>query len=243
MRIETWSEMKERVVRGIAASPLIGGCLVGDKKYIAALLKGYWVFVDGFPEVIHNTYSDKMLSENLLRDVLKRMGRNPDIGGRLVQKFRRQFAGMQADETAHRTLWLQCANAIGLSREDLQGAEVPATREILRTVAAEPKLFKRYAFFAAVEIVAEGISRILLQSSYFQCAVTRGGLRWFQKHAEHDDGTIHEEIARKAMVMFSVGNAPAISQGFAAIVGGYADLFIDAGVACCHQLVDASHVA
>lgn len=224
-----WQErIKSEAWAKITASPLMQGCRNCDERALKALYCGYWHFVDTFPEVIQSTYREAPVGKADGRFLRRAAG---ILAGTLE--------GMEADERAHRTLWIKSAAQFGFSEERLY--EWPVVGEIAaisQAMSGEALLQHRLLQFVATEIVAEGISNCLASSEAFKHQAGAGGMGWFNVHLIHpDDETTHEAIAYNAafLMMREAGAQPhEISIG--AEVQSGVDLFIKAALACCEAV-------
>jgi len=179
---------KIEVSRKVAASPLLRGCAGGAPEYLWALFEGYWLFVDQFPGIIRETYGSTPRDvSDATRRFLRRAA--PILSGTL--------AGMEDDERAHRTLWIESARCAGISETRLSSAPlVPEVRTLTENIGGERDLRRRLLYFVSVEIVAEEMSRFLADAPAFVSIMGEKGMGWFNAHLVHPTGTTtHEEIA------------------------------------------------
>lgn len=233
-RIDTGSRhdwtrpIKDEAYRRIADSPLVQGCASrgNEANHVVALLAGFWPFVDAFPGIIRHTYGQAF-------------GATPDEA---LRRFQRRtgavvsaaMAGMASDESTHRALWLVSARSIGLSEDDLGRPPVlPAIRHLIDAVGGEPNLGRRLLYFVAVEIVAEGVSRLLSQSPRFVAEMGEHGMDWFAAHRLAPGRTgAHEALAYKlALALKRALNEPADVGTVGEDVRRCIDWFVAAGAA------------
>lgn len=223
-----WQERIKSAAWGkISTSPLMHGCRQCDERALKALYCGYWNFVDTFPEVIQSTYREAPA------------GTSGD--GRFLRRAAGILAGtlegMEADERAHRTLWIKSAAEFGFAEDHLY--EWPVVTEIAaisQTMSGESLLQRRLLQFVATEIVAEGISNCLAASEEFKQKAGLRGMGWFNVHLIHqDDETTHEAIAYNTafLLMREAGVQPDEFSIDAEVQNGV-DLFITAAQACCN---------
>ena len=222
-----WQErIKSEAWTKIFASPLMQGCQQCDRRALEALYCGYWNFVDTFPEIIQSTYREAPGGEAQTRRFLRRAA--SILAGTLE--------GMEADERAHRTLWIKSAAEFGITETHLY--EWPVVNEIKaisHTMSAETLLQRRLLQFVATEIVAEGISNCLAASDAFKERAGARGMGWFNVHLLHpDDETTHEAIAyNTAFLLMRESGTAADEISVGAQVQNGVDLFISAANACC----------
>ncbi len=222
-----WQErIKSKAWNKINASPLMEGCSSCDVRALQALYCGYWNFVDTFPEVIQSTYRETPGNDAGQSRFLRR------AAGILAGTLE----GMEADERAHRTLWIKSAAEFGIEEKQLhEFPVVPEIAKIAATMSRESLLQRRLLQFVATEIVAEGISNCLAGSETFQQKAGTRGMGWFNVHLiHHDDETTHEAIAYNTafMLMREAGEQPD-EQVVGVEVQRGVDLFITAAQACC----------
>ena len=202
------------------------GCRRCDPRALEALYCGYWNFVDTFPEVIQSTYRETPGGASGQSRFLRR------AAGILAGTLE----GMEADERAHRTLWIKSAAEFGIEEKRLyEFPIVPEIAEIAVTMSRETQLQHRLLQFVATEIVAEGISNCLVAAETFKQRAGARGMGWFNVHLIHqDDETTHEAIAYNAafMLMREAGELPDESAISIDVQLGV-DLFIRAAQACC----------
>ena len=180
----------------IAEHPLMKGCREADPRYLLGLFGGFWPFVDQFPAVIEKGYakiaadsSDLQLSSAQRRGI-ERMGRM--LGGSEA------LAAMADDEREHRNLWLRSAGRADISLEDLVDFGVlPSAARLTGDMEESLGPVEMSMHFAAVEFVAEDISRVLMVPGKFRDLMGQEGSRWFNVHlmTAHHEGTAHEDIA------------------------------------------------
>ena len=223
-----WQErIKSAAWAKISASPLMHGCQQCDGRALEALYCGYWNFVDSFPEVIQSTYREAPAG-------VSGDGRFPRRAAGILAGT---LEGMEADERAHRALWIKSAAEFGFTEDQLY--EWPVVTEIAaisQTMAGETLLQRRLLQFVATEIVAEGISNCLAASEEFKQKAGARGMGWFNVHLIHQvDETTHEAIAYNTafLLMRDAGVQPDESSIDAEVQNGV-DLFIAAAQACCH---------
>ena len=187
---------KRTLFTEIDAHPLMRGCLMADPRYMLGLFAGFWPFVDGFPAVIEKSYakiaagpSDLQLSPGQRRDIARK-GRM--LGGA------KALAAMADDEREHRGLWLRSAGRADLNLEDLVDFGVlPSAARLTGDMEESSGPVQLAMHFAAVEFVAEDISKVLMVPGKFRELMGQEGSRWFNVHlmTAHHKGTAHEDIA------------------------------------------------
>lgn len=223
-----WQErIKSAAWAKISASPLMHGCRQCDESALKALYCGYWNFVDTFPEVIQSTYREAPVGDSGEGRFLRRAA--AILAGTLE--------GMEADERAHRTLWIKSATEFGFAQDQLH--EWPVVTEIAaisQTMSGEILLQRRLLQFVATEIVAEGISNCLSSSDAFKQRAGGRGMGWFNVHLIHqNDETTHEAIAyNTAFLLMREAGAHLDEFSIDAEVQNGVDLFITAAQACCN---------
>lgn len=222
-----WQErIKSLAWQKIFKSSLMAGCKDVDDRALEGLYCGFWHFVDTFPEIIQSTY---------------RSAPDPDgNSGRFLRRASSILAGtlegMEADERAHRTLWIKSARAFEIEEGKLhQWPVVPEIRAISNAMSEEMALQRRLMHFVATEIVAEGISRCLTASENFKGEAGAGGLGWFNVHlVDQDDETTHEAIAYNAAFLLMREAGISISEDeINREIQKSVDLFIEGARGCC----------
>jgi hypothetical protein len=218
IKLEAWEK--------INASPLMAGCATGDARFIVALLAGFWDFVDRFPAIIRGTFNT--ISQ----------GTDPRFTRflqRASQRLAGMLSGMESDERAHRALWLKSASMVDLDVQKLMSWRVLPEIDRISTVIDQAEVRKKLLYFVAVEIVAEGISNFLSNSSAFEKVMGQKGLSWFRVHAvQPNDQTTHEEIAyRAAYQLFMKAGEDLTEERLNTTIQECVDLFIKGASACC----------
>ncbi len=226
------TRIKEKAWAKIYASPLMQGCTRGDIRYVRALLAGYWNFVERFPEIIEGTFS------TIPSDIPGQAETRPN---KFLRRAARILAGtlesMQNDERQHRVLWLKSAAKAGLGYSDLTGWRVLSEVEDISSVIGAANVRTKLLYFAAVEIVAEGISKCLSESDRFRGIMENEGMRWFDVHLRHPENvTTHEDLAYQAVErLFQEEGIEPTEQGIDEDIQVGVDLFIRAAQACATQ--------
>ncbi len=223
--IPDWfTNVKRKAADKIQNLNLAGACAQANGNAIKALVLGFWPFVDVFPSHIEQAtwalVRGKRLSEAQKRDL-------PE----LMRSVRGLLPSIRDDEENHRLLWIETAEAIGISREELQTYRDTATemQSLIAITAAPAHPATKLVQFSTVEVVAEALSRTLLASDSFKTRVGKRGLRWFQVHAQHNGEDTHETLTlRLALALNTEGAALMCDQ----IVQTTADAFVDAANAC-----------
>jgi hypothetical protein len=222
-----WQDrIKSEAWRKINTSLLMDGCRRCDARALEALYCGYWNFVDTFPEVIQSTYREAPVGDSGQSRFLRR------AAGILAGTLE----GMEADERAHRTLWIKSAVEFGIEEKQLyEFPVVPEIAEIAATMSRETKLQRRLLQFVSTEIVAEGISNCLAAAETFKQRAGARGMGWFNVHLIHqDDETTHEAIAyNTAFMLMREAGEQLDEQAVGVEVQLGVDLFITAAQACC----------
>lgn len=223
------ARIKAEAYAKISACPLTQGCAEGD-RYTRALLGGFWPFVNAFPAIIRDTYANvpAAAASEVLRRFLKRSA--PVLSGTLQ--------GMEGDERAHRALWIRASRRVGLSEEQLhQWRVLPEIEALTERIRAERHLARRLLYFAAVEIVAEGTSRYLVQAPRFVNAMGEEGMQWFTVHMDHPAGaTTHEALAyHLALAVRRVAHESTDEHSVNVDIQRCVDWFFAAGVACARE--------
>lgn len=228
------ARIKHEAYGKVLASPLVVACAErgNDDRSAAALIGGFWSFVDVFPAIIRGTYASALAGSE----------------GETVRSFQRRMApilsetlsSMEDDERSHRALWLRAARSIGLSAEALYGWPVlPEVRRVSRELLDERDLGRLLLYFVGVEVVAEGVSRRLSTAPDFVAAMGPDGMSWFAAHlvAPGEVGA-HEDLAYKlALAVRQAAGENTDEASINAEVQRCVDWFVAAGDACAREFV------
>lgn len=228
------ARIKAEAYEKVLASPLMHACAQGGTSP-RALFGGFWHFVDTFPAIIRDTYENvpSAAANDKVRRFLKRSA--PILSGSLKP--------MEDDERAHRALWIRASRRVGLSEIQLhQWRILPEIKSLTEAIRTEGDLARRFLYFAAVEIVAEGISRYLSQQPPFVEAMGEDGMEWFDVHLVHpDDATTHEALAcNLALSVKRVAHEAADWKFVNADIQRCVDWFFAGGVACAREFAQAA---
>lgn len=195
--IPSWfPEVKEIAMGKISALPLVQACARGDKEAAKLLLAGFAAFIEQFPEHI----------DQATRVMVRRKHLTPSQKEHfrpLLKKVSRLLPSIRKDELEHRLLWIKSSEALGISEDSYlrnadMGYEVPDMQELLALTGDSSVTGRTLVRFAAVEIVAEALSRTVLASDEFRALMGTTGLGWFKVHAEHHGGgETHETLVLK----------------------------------------------
>jgi hypothetical protein len=182
--------LRIHVREGVFSSPLIRACADGEKSAIAALMTGFWPFVEAFERSI-----DVQTRRLPVKPLIERFGQ---------ARIRRFFADartvlreMKEEEGSHAQLWLHGAAEIGLNLGRV--APVNGVRVLLQTAgSSDPMEF--FGWLAGTEYVAEELAACLCQAPGFLEAFPERRWRWGEAHtAEHESAShleIDEDLAR-----------------------------------------------
>jgi pyrroloquinoline quinone (PQQ) biosynthesis protein C len=219
----------------INAFPFVRGCWRGDPQFVRAMFGGFWNFVNGFPQIIRDTYSSVPAGiDEKTRRFLERS----------AQLLAGMLAGMESDERAHRALWLRAARQAGLEERDLEGWELlPEVRQIAETIGNEKDLYIRLLYFVSVELIAEGLSRALADSPEFLKLMGTRGMAWFKAHLVHEHGaTTHEQLAYNlaGRIAHFQGRQSSEESMHEIVINGLL-LFARAANACGERFIDSRH--
>ena len=214
-------EVKEEAYQRIASCRLITACYQGERHIIKAKLITYWPFVKVFPEIIHRCGA-QLLRKFTQTDKADLIGISREI-----------LVSMRQDESDHRELWVKTSKAVGLSHADLGVSPLPSVQRIIDTVGQNDNLGVVFLRFVAVELVAESVSRRLLESEHFKTFVGEAGLSWYEIHTRVYPGMTHEEIAyRLAFLLLEDTSREYVRP----IILDIIDQFTAAGDAACDLL-------
>lgn len=224
------TRIKSKAWAKIYASPLMQGCRRGDIRYVRALLAGYWDFVDRFPRIIEGTFSTISVSG----DALGRLKRFLNLAARTLAGT---LESMKNDERQHRVLWLKSADKAGLGYGDLTNWHVLSEINDISNVIGTADVRTKLLYFAAVEIVAEGISKCLSESDQFKIMMESEGMRWFEVHLLHPENvTTHEDLAYQTVErLFQAEGIEPTEQVVDETIQVGVDLFIRAAEACARE--------
>ena len=185
---------KEQLFDRIAKHPLIVGCAELDMGSIELLFGGYWNFVLLFPDAIQSIYDNVGLQVQALTE---KNPRQASRYGRLLSGSK-LLSSMKGDEINHRLLWEASAGVVGINEDELDSFPVlPTATNLISDIKNAQTPASSLIGCAAVEIVATGISRPLLNSSEFCKLMGKKGMAWFHEHktATLHNGTTHEDVA------------------------------------------------
>jgi pyrroloquinoline quinone (PQQ) biosynthesis protein C len=226
------ARIKDEAYAKVLVSPLLRGCAQGG-DYPRALLGGFWYFVNEFPGIIRETYSNVPAAANeKIRRFLRRSA--PALSGTLK--------GMEDDERAHRALWIRSASRVGLSEDQLQQRRVlPEVKSLTEAIRTEGHFARRLLYFVAVEIVAEGVARYLSQAPRFVELMGEEGMQWFTVHVVHpDDATTHEAVAYNLSLSAKrIAHEPTDEKSIDADIQRCVDWFFNASIACARDFASA----
>jgi pyrroloquinoline quinone (PQQ) biosynthesis protein C len=178
-----WRDIKVEAHSKVAANPMTLGCRTGNPVYLRAFLLGFWPFVHIFPDVI--------------RQGLTKLARSGEVARttKFLTRASGILAGIENDERSHRTMFLDTAQAVGLSMADFTAAKcLPLVQALFTRIIDSPCPASMFLRFAAVEVEAEAFSEELLSSEPFRLGLPPQSLRWFHEHQQHD-ATPHEALA------------------------------------------------
>jgi len=234
-----WLEdIKKEVREKVKASPIIRGCAEGDRRSIQFLMSGYWLFVDEFPKSIAIA-RDRVVKDVIVNSI-KLLGKfRVNVVSELLTLSMEVMGRMKSDEGDHRALWLKTAHSVGLQQDDLERQETLTEVITLNELVQEKtNFFTIFLRFVAVEMVAEEISRVLLESPPFKVEVNEDGLRWFKVHVIHDchKGMTHEELAFRLAIalqtLFQGREKEFQKEEVRGIIMGAVDVFDNVGRKC-----------
>lgn len=228
------ARIEAEAYKKVLASPLMHACAQGGTSP-RALFGGFWHFVDTFPAIIRDTYENVpcAAANDKVRRFLKRSA--PVLSGSLKP--------MVDDERAHRALWIRASRRVGLSEIQLQQWRIlPEIRSLTEAIRTEGALARRLLYFAAVEIVAESVSRYLSQQPPFVEAMGEDGMEWFNVHLVHpDDATTHEALAYNlALSVKRVAHEPTDEKSVNADIQRCVDWFFAGGIACAREFAQTA---
>lgn len=226
--VPSWiSDIKREVEEKVAGCKIAEACLTGERKFIKEFLVCYWPFVDVFPKIISRG-AVRLLARELVRELnTKNIFEFSSLGVEILSEIRR-------DESSHRELWLKTAESVGLTYRDLNSSSYPEVTAISELVGEDSETYVMFLRFMAVEMVAEAVSKILLQSPSFKAVVGNEGRQWFDVHVTHENGMTHEELAFRLAMAFYAGE-PA-KDGINPIILEVVDLFVAAGNKACEKV-------
>lgn len=212
--------IKNEVEEKVSHCRITSACKTGNPKFIKEFLICYWRFVDIFPEIIFRG-SFRLLRREFLENLsMEKVKDFIIIGADVLNEIR-------GDETSHRELWLKTAEALGLSYQDLQRPPYEEVLAIGEYVGENIGPYIMFLRFVAVEMVAEAISKLLLESVQFKDSVGRFGQEWFEVHVTHEMGMTHEELAFHLAFAFYPGEIT--KSGVNSVIQPVVDLFVKAG--------------
>lgn len=230
-------DIKKEVRRKVEASLIIQKCRSGDHQYIKSFNLGYWPLVDTFLLTVNWAQED--VSRALNPDQLTRR-----FGKSAISEFDQlsteAISTIRRDETDHRTLWRYAAESIGLTYDDLKAyISSPEVSHLINVLRDNTDLYAQFIRFAAVEIVAEEVSRALIKSTLFTTFVK--AQEWFNEHIRHNffSGMCHEELAWRVaftlrFIFTGEENFPR-KEEVCGIIYDTVDLFDAVGNKCCEH--------
>jgi len=138
--------------------------------------------------------------------------------------------GIRKDEENHRKLWLETGAALGLRYPiDYERPVLPESRGWIDAVGMESDVSRLFLRFAAIEMIAEMVSKEFLTSNRFRDTLGPRGCEWFRVHAEHSQGMTHEELELQLAFSFAEGNLS--KELVDAVIQDTVDRFIEAAEA------------
>jgi len=219
-----FGDVKQRAADKIRHLDLIRMCAQGDESAIRSLVLGFWPFVDGFPNHIERA-TWALVRGRLLSSAQKR-----DLP-QLMESVRGLLPGIREEEENHRLLWIRTAEAIGISKEELQdyGDVSTGMQSLIALTSAPAHPTTKLLQFCTVEIVAESLSQTLLASESFKAKAGKRGLGWFQVHGHHHAEDTHETLTLRLALALNTEDAALRCEE---VVKTTADAFVDAANAC-----------
>ncbi|TSC71655.1 MAG: hypothetical protein G01um101470_531 [Parcubacteria group bacterium Gr01-1014_70] len=181
--------IKEEAYKRITEAPFADACRKGDREVMKKLIINLWPFVDIFPQTVGRIYAYLFT--------------NP------VMYFRHGFLNMLSlsydsvvflksiarDEKSHRLLWLDSGLAFGLQYPKDYGYSItPQTQVWKDEVMNRTELSEMFLGYVAIEIIAESISKNLVNSDPFKLVLGDRGIRWFAVHTIDHGDVSHENL-------------------------------------------------
>ncbi len=217
-------EIRVEAYQKISESRFAGLCYVGNEEAMRLLIIGLWQFVDDFPHIVGRGKRCLTRLSHVEMHGMKEM-----IS--LLRKTKKILREIQTDEEDHRNLWLETGRALGLIYpENFKQEPLPEVKNWIKAVDEESDPLTMFLKFAAIEIIAESISKHLLPSSNFTAVLGKRGCEWFRLHTVHHPGVSHEELALRIGFAFCQGDP--IKNLCNATIQNIVDHFVIAAEAC-----------
>ena len=220
--IPPWlQDIKAEARAKITANRFADVCCQADAVAMRGLVIGLWPFISEFPRILiraaarsakHDSFTDRELANTVLH-------RGPQL-----------LLGIRRDEENHRKLWLETGAALGLQYPtDYERPVLPESRAWIDAVGMESDVSRLFLRFAAIEMIAEIVSKEFLASNRFRDTLGGRGCEWFRVHAEHSQGMTHEELELQLAFSFAEGNLS--KEQVEAVIQDTVDRFIAAAEA------------
>lgn len=220
-------EIKQKAHNKITSSNFAAACRMGDADVMRELILGLWPFVDVFPKMIIRA-SRHLRKSDLLKD--------RDLLNTLIHRSSQTLSEIQKDEADHRQLWLGAGRSLGLSYPaDFKSQTLAEVKAWIDEVSRNSDSFAMFLRFAAIEIIAESISKDLLASEDFTSVLGGSGSEWFRVHAIHRTGISHEDL--ELQLGFGLHGTEPTKDEVNEIIQSVVDIFIAAADRCAELAV------
>jgi hypothetical protein len=213
------SDIKAGAKYKITSSIASQACREGNIPAMRQLLIVFWPFVDEFPKIVRRGCV-KFIKHELMSDP----GNADDLLSLLVLADK-TLTLIERDEADHRELWIQAAEAVGLTYQDLVQSPIPLVNKLITEMETWTYPAAMFLRFAAVEIMAAVSSEHFLESPQFRQAVGTKGSEWFLAHTEHGDES-HESLTYR--LAFAFRESGITHEEASALIQPLIDLFLEA---------------
>lgn len=211
-------EFKQETLKKVQGSLLTQGCAQGNTASLFALMVGFAPFVYNFPKIIKSKYGEE----------------NESRGAQILGE-------MKEDEESHRKLWDQTCEVLAIDETQLGREPLPGMLNLIKFVGEDTKLYISFLRFMGVEIIAEALSKALMDHSPFKERLGKQGLAWFEVHLNAMNEvyqTSHEALTLQ-LARQHAGSSGTEAQ-FEQEVCEVIDLFIAAADECHRELALAT---
>lgn len=190
-------EIKQEAYKRIAESPSAEACRKGDREVMKKIIVNLWPFVDIFPRLVGQKYLYLFTNPSMYfqHGPLQMLSL-----GYYTATFLKSIA---KDEKSHRLLWLDSGSALGLEYpKDYEVPITPQTREWRDDVANQTEPSEMLFGYVAIEIIAESVSKNLIDFEPFKLLLGDKGLRWFGVHTINHGDVSHENLELQLALTF-----------------------------------------
>lgn len=176
--------LREFMRAQVRGAPLLRACAEGDTAAVAALLSGFWPFVDAFEKAI-----DRQVAGLPIRPLVERFGRERTHA--YFDMARAAVREMREEEGSHSLLWQEGARARRVDLAEYQLVD-GVERLVAHATTRDPVAF--FCWLAGTEYIAEEMAAYLCESPRFLALFPEGRWTWGEAHTEVHDGPSHLEI-------------------------------------------------